>query len=295
MKRIQRNVDLTPAFIIKRYYKEPPKRYGLWGTLILSNVLWAGLFIFLASVLVVLSKSASTMASSYLQERWKLSQVRETVSREIEERDLKIARLVQYQTSSSTDLLALARKISAVLDSAPSRHREFFEKAVPEAMHLQVTQGIPASAIIAMAIYESGYGRSMLASQYNNYFGIKAFSDWKGARAKSLPTRDLGVLTTADFRAYSNMGESFEGYVNFLKQNARYQNAFRKKSGPEFVAAILKAGYCPDSNYYANIVDIMQRHQLTELDETIQTTTNSNLLASKGPPISRRELLTKTE
>lgn len=294
MKRIQRSVDLTPAFIIKRYYKEPPKRYGLWGTLILSNVLWAGLFIFLASILVVLSKSASTMASSYLQERWKVSQIKESVSKEIEERDLKIARLIQYQSSSSTDVLTLARKISGVLDSAPTRHRDFFEKAVPEAMHLQVTQGIPASAIIAMAIYESGYGRSMLASQHNNYFGIKAFNDWKGPRAKSMPTRDLGVLTTADFRAYRNMGESFEGYVSFLKQNPRYKDAFKKRSGAEFVAAILKAGYCPDSNYYANIIDIMQRHQLAELDETIQTTTGTSLLASKEPASSRREVA-KTE
>ncbi|NBQ65952.1 MAG: hypothetical protein EBT95_10605 [Verrucomicrobia bacterium] len=69
-------------------------------------------------------------------------------------------------------------------------------------MMIQTTTQIPASAVIAMAIFESGYGNSVLAKEYNNYFGMKAFGSWTGPRAMNMPTRDNGVETTADFRAY---------------------------------------------------------------------------------------------
>ena len=65
---------------------------------------------------------------------------------------------------------------------------------------IQTTTQIPASAVIAMAIFGSGYGNSILAKEYNNYFGMKAFDSWTGPRALNMPTRDNGIETTADFR-----------------------------------------------------------------------------------------------
>jgi flagellar protein FlgJ len=214
------------------------------------------------------------MASNYLHEHLELNQFKTLSAKELADRDMKIARLVSYQTSSPTDLLGLAKKISAVLDSAPDRHREFFEKALPEAMHIQITYGIPASAVLAQAIYESGYGRSMLAMQYHNYFGIKAFNTWDGMRAKAMPTKDLGVATTADFRAYKTMRDGFIGYAEFLKETGRYDNAFHTQSGLEFIQKILADGYCPDESYLDNIRRIMERHKLMELDRILENTTS---------------------
>ena len=36
------------------------------------------------------------------------------------------------------------------------------------------------SAIISQAILESGYGESLLAAKYHNYFGLKCGTAWKG-------------------------------------------------------------------------------------------------------------------
>ncbi|MCD4768616.1 MAG: glucosaminidase domain-containing protein, partial [Bacteroidales bacterium] len=42
--------------------------------------------------------------------------------------------------------------------------------------------GIPASITLAQGIIESDYGRSRLAYEANNHFGIKCHSDWKGKK-----------------------------------------------------------------------------------------------------------------
>jgi flagellum-specific peptidoglycan hydrolase FlgJ len=40
--------------------------------------------------------------------------------------------------------------------------------------------GIPASITLAQGILESNSGESNLAKKFNNHFGIKCKSDWKG-------------------------------------------------------------------------------------------------------------------
>lgn len=268
-------IDITPVYWKKGFYKEPPRKFSLWGAFILSNLLWLTVVTILATTLMGLARFSSSMTANYLRGEWELSNFRQLTAKELAERDMKIARLISYQSASPTDLLVLANKIAKILDTAPDHQRSFLEKALPEAMYIQIAYGIPASAVLAMSIYESGYGRSTLASQYNNYFGIKAFDDWKGPRAKSMPTRDLGILTTADFRAYHNIREGFMGYANFIRENDRYQRAFRTKSGIQFVSHVLKAGYCPDASYLGNIRTIMERHQLQELDNILETATHT--------------------
>ncbi|MFZ5805691.1 MAG: glycoside hydrolase family 73 protein [Verrucomicrobiota bacterium] len=268
-------VNLTDVYWKKGFYKQPTKRIGLVGTLVLSNILWIVLFVIVVSILMGMSRMTSGMAKSYIQKEWELSRIKQLTARELADRDEKIERLMAFQSTSPKNILTLARNVSDVLDSAPVYHRDFFEKALPEAMLVQITYGIPASAVMAMSIYESAYGKSSLSENYHNYFGIKAFDDWKGARAVSMPTKDSGVATTADFRAYRSLREGFLGYAQFIKDSDRYQRAFRAKNGVQFVSALLRSGYCPDSSYLDNIEQLMERHHLLELDEALETSTHN--------------------
>lgn len=274
-------VDLTQAIAMKRYYQAPQKRIGLWGTLVLSNLMWVAVVAMLASTLFGISHLANTMATSYWQEHCNLSEVKRLSEKEKKERDDRIARLIAYKSKKPLELVALGKAISSVLDSSPAKARDFFEQALPEAMEVQVNYGIPASAVMAQAIYESGYGSSELAVKYHNYFGIKAFSNWDGPRAEAMPTKDSGRPTRADFRAYDNLKEGFRGYAQHMKDSGRYESAFYKTSGPDYVKAILRAGYCPDSNYYDNIMRIMRNHNLQALDQILQSSTETQILASK--------------
>jgi len=50
------------------------------------------------------------------------------------------------------------------------------------AVRNMVEHGIPASITLAQGILESADGNSELAAKYNNHFGIKCHSDWKGKK-----------------------------------------------------------------------------------------------------------------
>ena len=264
-------VDLTRAVAKKTFHKKTPFRLGLFGTLVVSNLLWLALFGVAVFSLIGVTRFSAALSKSYLEEKWKSLQDRLAQRRELEERDLQIARLIASQNSATTDVLGLATRISKILESANGRQRRFLEAAIPEAMMIQTTTQIPASAVIAMAIFESGYGNSVLAKEYNNYFGMKAFGSWTGPRAMNMPTRDNGVETTADFRAYPDLAAGFKGYADFLLANERYHRHLGEKSGVKFVSKLLSSGYCPDPQYLSHIQAIVQKHELDRLDAALET------------------------
>ena len=58
--------------------------------------------------------------------------------------------------------------------------QNFYEKYAQLAIDQQIKYGIPASITLQQMALESGHGKSDLAVNYNNYFGVKAGSSWKG-------------------------------------------------------------------------------------------------------------------
>jgi len=166
---------------------------------------------------------------------------------------------------STAQALELADAMQKVVLSGSDPQQSFLAALVPEALKIQVTHGIPASATMAMAIYESGYGKSELALTANNFFGMKAFEQvWSGEKVY-LPTKDSGRATMAYFRSYPSVAAAVQGYADFLKQE-RYREAHAHRNGRDFVAAVLRAGYCPDGNYLEHITEIIRRHKLDALD-----------------------------
>jgi len=286
-------VDLTQALAKKTFHKKAPFRLGLFGTLVVSNILWLALFAVAVFSLIGVTRFSAALSKSYLEEKWKSLQDRLAQRRELEERDLQIARLIASQNSATTDVLGLATRISRILESANGRQRRFLEAAIPEAMMIQTTTQIPASAVIAMAIFESGYGNSILAKEYNNYFGMKAFDSWTGPRALNMPTRDNGIETTADFRAYPSLASGFQGYRDFLLANDRYNRHVGEKSGVKFVSKILSAGYCPDPHYLSHIQAIINKHGLDRLDAALETIVDSKEAVAEATPAEAAAEATK--
>jgi flagellum-specific peptidoglycan hydrolase FlgJ len=272
------SIDLTKAMAARPFFQEKPKPVSLWVTLLVSNTFWFCFVVVLGGLTLSVMEVGKQVAARYIQEKAEMATLQAEKEKMLAERDMKIARLSQASTSTPADVMSMAQNIRKIFDSAQNaRVEKFFESAVPEALRLQVQEGIPASAVLAQAIYESGYGQSSLARDYNNFFGMKAFDNWSGARAAAMPTKDRGVATTADFRAYKNLGEGFNGYVEFLKSSGRYTRAFEQRTGADFIRELLSAGYCPDADYLARIREIMDRHQLARLDQFWQESTAASL------------------
>jgi len=132
--------------------------------------------------------------------------------------------------------------------------------------------GLFPSLFLAQAILESANGKSLLASKYNNHFGIKASKGWTG-KVIGINTREVingqDVYVKANFRWYDNPLDSFSDRAKFLLQNPRYKNAgvFTAKTPEQQAEALQKAGYATDPNYAKLLSVIIGKYNLKLLDE----------------------------
>jgi flagellum-specific peptidoglycan hydrolase FlgJ len=263
------SIDLTQVIARRPFFQQKRRRLGLWATLVVSNAFWCCLTAVLLLSVIGAAQSVRWATTKFYEQRTRLAEIEAAKAQAVAERDAKIANLLRFQSSSTSDILTMARTINVVYSTASNSMQEkFFEDALPEALRIQITEGIPASAVMAQAILESSYGQSSMARIGHNYFGMKAFDTWKGDRMKNLATLDDGTIpTVADFRAYPTLADGFDGYVAFLRAGNRYDRAFDKHTGAEFIETVLKAGYCGDPRYMTMIHQIIARHHLEKLDE----------------------------
>ena len=122
---------------------------------------------------------------------------------------------------------------------------------------------IPASITLAQGLLESAAGRSTLATEANNHFGIKCGSSWTGPY----------VLRTDDapnerFRKYKSARESFEDHSKFL-QGRRYQGLFQLKitDYKGWAHGLKAAGYATNPVYAESLIHIIEMYNLTQFDD----------------------------
>lgn len=153
--------------------------------------------------------------------------------------------------------------------------REYINKFTEYVLKAAEGSGLFPSVFMAQSILESSDskgnpGSSLLASIYNNYFGIKADKSWKG-KVVNLKTREVlngkNLVITDGFRVYDSIQESFNDRVKFLKSNPRYKAVFEAKTPFEQAIALKKAGYATDPNYATVLQSIIKSNNLFELDQ----------------------------
>ncbi len=123
--------------------------------------------------------------------------------------------------------------------------------------------GVPASITLAQGMIESDYGRSRLAREANNHFGIKCHSTWKG------PT-----ITHHDdkrnecFRKYRKPDESFTDHSDFLKTGSRYAFLFDLKQDDYkgWARGLKKAGYATNPDYANMLIKKIEELGLYNFD-----------------------------
>ncbi len=131
------------------------------------------------------------------------------------------------------------------------------------AMQKMSEYGIPASITIAQGIFESACGKSRLAVDGNNHFGIKCHTDWTGDT----------ILIDDDelqecFRKYTSVAESYNDHSLFLKNRKRYANLFTLDvMDYASWARTLKAdGYATNPKYADQLISLIQRYNIAQLD-----------------------------
>ena len=125
------------------------------------------------------------------------------------------------------------------------------------------------SAVIAQACVESGYGRSSLAKKYNNLFGLKCGSGWKGKSVNMATNEEYtaGTLTTIrdNFRVYDNMDDGVKGYYEFI-QYPRYANLRSATSARQYLEYIKADGYATAYTYVNTCMRVTMQYNLEAYD-----------------------------
>jgi flagellum-specific peptidoglycan hydrolase FlgJ len=140
--------------------------------------------------------------------------------------------------------------------------RNYIDTIAPAAKAACEGTGLFPSLCIAQAILESGEGQSALSQMYNNHFGIKADSSWKG-KIGEMTTREVyngkSVMVQAKFRSYDTVEAGIADRCQFLKENPRYFKAgvFTAKTPEDQARAFQKAGYATDPNYAALLISVI--------------------------------------
>ena len=145
---------------------------------------------------------------------------------------------------------------------------------------------ILASVSAAQFILESGYGKTELAQNANNMFGMKADlsgnkwsgSSWDGKSIytkKTLEEYETGVYTPiiAAFRKYSCIEDSIADHSAYLLgakcgNHLRYRGLACEKDYKKAIQIIKQGGYATDSQYVSKICNIIERFNLTQYDVT---------------------------
>jgi len=129
------------------------------------------------------------------------------------------------------------------------------------AMQEQIRTGVPAAIKLGQAILESQMGKSRLAIEAYNHFGIKCKTEWKGP--KIYHNDDAAGEC---FRVYENAEASFIDHSNFLKTRTHYAFLF-KLDVTDFTSWALglkQAGYATNPNYPAQLIKAINDYDLAQ-------------------------------
>lgn len=151
-------------------------------------------------------------------------------------------------------------------------HQQFIERLVPHAQELQDGYGVLPSIILGQAILESNWGKSTLASKYNNLFGIKAYGDQKKV---SLETKEFvneeWITIQGDFKVYDSWEQSMDDHTQLFVQGVDWNSALYEKvitatNYQEAAQALQDAGYATDPGYAQKIIQVIETYQLNQYD-----------------------------
>lgn len=157
--------------------------------------------------------------------------------------------------------------VAAFSDSTKERAEAYINQYSALAVSEMCRSGVPASITLAQGMLESGYGRSTLATQANNHFGIKCHSDWKGEAVY----HDDDAKGEC-FRKYPVVEDSYRDHSDFLRYKQRYSSLFELEPTDykAWAYGLKEAGYATNPAYATRLIEIIELYNLARFDKLDQ-------------------------
>ena len=162
--------------------------------------------------------------------------------------------------------------------------KEFINTIGPIAQKDAEKSGVMASVTMAQAILESGWGKSDLAQNANNLFGMKTSlsgNTWKGSawdgkskyvkKTAEYDKNNKKYYIKASFRKYPSVEKSIADHSAYLTNamngsSLRYKGLKGTKSYKKQLKIIKSGGYATSQTYVKDLCDVIERYDLDKWD-----------------------------
>lgn len=154
--------------------------------------------------------------------------------------------------------------LGSLSNSAVAQELSYVDIYHPIAVREMHQYGIPASITLAQGILESGRGKSALAVEGNNHFGIKCHKGWEG------PSMLLDDDAPDEcFRVYEDAESSYKDHSIFLTTRSRYDTLFTfdKKDYTSWAYGLSACGYATNPKYPELLISIIESANLQRFDD----------------------------
>ena len=151
---------------------------------------------------------------------------------------------------------------SAFSQATRQDYLDYIERYKPVALQYEMEFGVPASITLAQGILESYAGKSRMAQEANNHFGIKAYH-WQG----EVYGKGDSLSNTVGYRKYGAPEDSFLDHAKFLK-GPRYSVLYELDVTDyrSWAQGLRDCGYAEDVNYPAKLINIIEQYELYALN-----------------------------
>lgn len=137
-----------------------------------------------------------------------------------------------------------------------SAAQKYIEAHKERAVRMMKKYDVPASIILGVAIHESAFGNSKLARYLNNHFGIKG------------PNSNTEIKSA--YKDYDSIDESYMDFVNFLQKRKQFRHLFEGSQDynyEDWALGIAKGGYASSKAWPQQVIGIIEKYDLDELDQ----------------------------
>jgi len=157
-----------------------------------------------------------------------------------------------------TMLLASTLLVSAQKNTPKSYIEQFKDDAI-KIMH---QTGVPASIVLGVAMHESGCGNSTLAQNLNNQFGVKG-----GGGATFYKHNKI---VRSKYKRYQSVYDSFQDFARIMTERSEFSGLADKFTHFDYTGwahGIQKHGYASSHKWSAQVLGLIKKYQLYNLDE----------------------------
>ena len=149
----------------------------------------------------------------------------------------------------------------------------FIENIAQAAIKLYPQYKILPSLTIAMAIKESGWGKSQLSSKHFNFFGMK-WTKTCGTSFVEYNTKEWDgskyITIKAKFRSFGNFTEGIQGFYNFITGYKRYKNLIGEPDSNTACHLVQADGWATAPNYGDSLyADYVFKYDLIKYDDIV--------------------------